>query len=111
MKKRAFTVVVASLFALAPAIGQAKTRSDVERVKQIIRYVFGSHGEQAVRVADCETGHTFWWGAHNGQYRGIFQLGTRERAQYGDGHSTWEQAVAAYKLFLDRGWAPWDCSP
>jgi hypothetical protein len=76
-----------------------------------IRLVFGPYADQAVRVASCESG----WNtqATNGQYYGLFQMGTAERAVYGDGNSALEQAKAAYRYFVASGsdWSPWTCKP
>jgi hypothetical protein len=78
-----------------------------------ICYVFGSRCSEALRVADCETGGTFWVGARNGQYLGLFQMGKSERATYGHGSSAIEQARAAYRYFIASGsdWSPWECKP
>lgn len=85
----------------------------VAGVQAIIRYVFGFSGSQAVEVSRCETGGTFWPGSHNGQYLGIFQMGSSERARYGDYSDAYGQARAAYAYFLASGsdWSPWECQP
>lgn len=79
--------------------------------KCIIRLVFGRYGDEAVRVAQCESGLSTR--AKNGQYRGVFQLGSSERATYGHGKSAYAQSVAAYKYFVASGrdWSPWTCKP
>jgi hypothetical protein len=76
-----------------------------------IRMVFGPYADEAVRVARCESG--FSTSAANGQYQGLFQMGARERALYGDGPSALEQARAAYAYFTvsGRDWSPWSCKP
>jgi hypothetical protein len=78
-----------------------------------IRYVFGPYGWQAVSVADCETGGTFDVNATNGQYRGLFQMGSYARARYGHSSTAVGQARAAYRYFVDSGrdWSPWECRP
>lgn len=78
-----------------------------------IRYVFGPHADAAVAVADCETGGTFDVNADNGQYLGLFQMGSWERATYGHGSTALEQARAAYRYFIAAGsdWSPWQCQP
>lgn len=85
----------------------------IEGVKAIIRYVFGGYGGQAVEVSRCETGGTFWPGSSNGQYLGIFQMGSSERARYGHGSDALTQARSAYHYFADSGydWSPWSCKP
>jgi hypothetical protein len=72
--------------------------------------VFGPDGSDALEVADCES--DFQTDAANGQHKGTFQLGRRERARYGDGEDMATQVEAAHRLFLDRGWQPWEaCRP
>lgn len=81
------------------------------RVPCIIRYVFGSSGDDAVTVARCESG--FDPRAANGQYLGIFQMGSSERATYGHGPDALSQSRAAYRYFRASGsdWSPWECRP
>lgn len=78
-----------------------------------ISYVFGSRGGDAIEVARCETGGTFWVGSHNGQYLGLFQMGSSERRKYGHGSTALRQARAARRYFVASGsdWSPWDCKP
>ncbi len=76
-----------------------------------ICHVFGSYCKQALQVARCESGvHT---SAQNGQYRGLFQMGSNERQLFGHGESALEQARAAYRYFVRSGrdWSPWSCKP
>lgn len=86
--------------------------------RRAIRYVFGCSMDprsycSAVTVSKCETGGTFWVGSHNGQYLGIFQMGSSERATYGHGRTALRQARAALRYFVASGrdWSPWDCRP
>lgn len=90
---------------------RAEVRCD--SVFAAIRFVFGVYGSQAIAVADCETGGTFSVYAQNGQYLGLFQMGSSERATYGHGSTALEQARAAYRYFVASGrdWSPWDCKP
>lgn len=78
-----------------------------------IRLVFGPYGEQAVRVSSCETGGTFDVNAQNGQYLGLFQMGSYARGRYGHSYTALGQAQAAYRYFVDSGrdWSPWECQP
>ena len=98
----------------------AETRSsiDARRVASLgphdaIRRVFGAYAAGAIDVARCETGGTFSVYARNGQYLGLFQMGSWERATYGHGWTPWEQARAAYRYFVASGrdWSPWQCRP
>jgi len=80
-------------------------------------YHLCSLGRQALNVADCETGHTFYVGAANGQYLGIFQMGNNERKTFGYGKNAWAQTLGArryynYSLRVNGyGWHPWSCLP
>jgi hypothetical protein len=78
-----------------------------------IRSVFGIYGDQAVRVSYCETGGTFDVNATNGQYLGLFQMGSYARRQYGHAGDALGQSRAAYRYFVDSGrdWSPWSCKP
>lgn len=77
---------------------------------QAILAVFGAHGSEAVAVARCETGGTFSVTASNGQYLGLFQMGSYARARYGHGYTPLAQARAAHRYFVDAGWSPWECA-
>jgi hypothetical protein len=81
---------------------------------------FGSYCGQAWSVAICEStandptpypDHGVY--AANGQYLGLFQMGSSERATYGHGSDAWSQARAAYRYFAASGydWSPWECKP
>ena len=79
--------------------------------QNVICRVFGDHCHEALAVSRCESG----WrtDAQNGQYLGLFQMGSNERAIYGHGPSAVEQAVAAHRYFVASGsdWGPWSCKP
>ncbi len=96
-------------------------------VETLIRRVWGSEGDNAIRVAQCEDpglyAHTYIdGGSVTGQYVGIFQLGTSERRSWGHWPysspdastaltaSAWDQVVAGHELYLDLGWGPWECA-
>lgn len=79
-------------------------------VPRLICVVFGP--------AECSEGRRIAWGesrdetwAANGQYLGLFQLGSGERASYATiGYSSaYQQIVAAHNLYRARGWEPWTC--
>lgn len=67
------------------------------------------HEERAVRIAKCESG--FKPSARNGQYKGVFQMGTREFATYGHGdpYDARANIAAAYAYWKRSGWKPWEC--
>lgn len=73
--------------------------------------VFGDYCQQALAVSRCESG--LQTGAENGQYLGLFQMGSSERRLFGHGTSATEQATAAHRYFLASGrdWSPWSCKP
>lgn len=78
---------------------------------QAIRHVFGAYWRQALAVARCESRLSVW--ARNGQYLGLFQMGSSERALYGHGSTPLAQARAAHRYFVASGhdWSPWGCKP
>ena len=67
--------------------------------------------KMALTVARCESGHSMTPRAHNGQYLGMFQMGSYARSRYGHGDTPLEQARAAHAYWQDDGWSPWQCSP
>lgn len=77
-------------------------------------------GDEAWRVAYCETGGTYNLYAVNGQYLGLWQMGSAERARWGRGRwawNPWAQARAAFAYYYATllrtgyGWYPWTCRP
>jgi hypothetical protein len=79
--------------------------------REVICDVFGSYCQQAIAVAWCESRLTTT--AQNGQYLGLFQMGSHERSTFGHGGSARQQAKAAYRYFVlsGRDWSPWSCKP
>ena len=77
--------------------------------KAAICTVFGDDCQEAVAVAWCES--RLRPTAQNGQYLGLFQMGSYERQLFGHGSSAREQAVAAHRYFVRSGrdWSPWSC--
>jgi hypothetical protein len=76
-----------------------------------ICYVFRARCGEALRVARCES--SFRTTAQNGEYLGMFQMGTNERRLFGHGPTALAQARAAYRYFVrsGRNWSPWSCKP
>jgi hypothetical protein len=72
---------------------------------------FGPYCSQAVRVAWCESRLSVY--ARNGQYLGLFQMGSYARSRYGHSWDAWGQSRAAYRYFRASGysWRPWACRP
>ena len=79
--------------------------------KAAICDTFGNYCRQAVAVAWCESRLTTT--AENGQYLGLFQMGSYERRLFGHGPTAGEQAEAAHQYFVRSGrdWSPWSCKP
>jgi hypothetical protein len=73
--------------------------------------VFGRYCDQALAVARCES--HLERTARNGQYLGLFQMGSYERRLFGHGRSVRQQAEAAHRYFVRSGrdWSPWSCKP
>ncbi len=79
-------------------------------VPLVICDVFGDrYCAEALRISWCESG----WRteARNGQYLGLFQMGSWARSRYGHGSNAWLQAQAAWRYFKASGrdWSPWAC--
>jgi hypothetical protein len=77
--------------------------------KAAICAVFGDYCQEAVAVAWCESHLST--SARNGQYLGLFQMGSYERQLFGHGDTAHAQAVAAHRYFVRSGrdWSPWSC--
>ena len=77
--------------------------------RQAICGVFEQYCRQALAVAWCES--RLSTDAQNGQYLGLFQMGSSERRLFGHGETAHEQAVAAHGYFVSSGrdWSPWSC--
>jgi hypothetical protein len=98
--------------ALRTAIDTRHARRQVAMSpKAAICDTFGNYCRQAVAVAWCESRLTTT--AENGQYLGLFQMGSYERRLFGHGPTAGEQAEAAHQYFVRSGrdWSPWSCKP
>ena len=108
-KKRVFqlTKTVAALRAKVRTRTTRKLASLPPRAA--ICTVFGLHCQEALAVAWCES--RLSTRAQNGQYLGLFQMGSYERQLFGHGQSARDQAVAAHRYFVRSGrdWSPWAC--
>ena len=104
-----FALFCAIVIALAlPALAPASFPAPVA-VRRAVQVWPRSQRSAALAVAYCES--RFQTGARNGQYLGLWQLGTRERRLYGYGRTALAQARSAHRLWLARGWRPWACRP
>lgn len=79
--------------------------------RKAICTVFGRFCGQALQVARCESRLTT--SAQNGQYLGLFQMGSSERRLFGHGTTAIAQVRAAHRYFVASGrdWSPWSCKP
>lgn len=79
--------------------------------RSVICRVFGDYCREALAVSRCESG--LRTDAQNGQYLGLFQMGSSERRLFGHGPSVAEQVTAAHRYFVASGrdWSPWSCKP
>lgn len=100
----------------AAALRRTLARHEARRLaklppKAAICAVFGRHCGQALAVAWCES--RYHPGARNGQYLGLFQMGSHERRLFGHGRTAHAQARAAHRYFVRSGrdWSPWGCKP
>ena len=77
----------------------------------VICRIFGRYCHEALAVSRCESGLDTT--AQNGQYLGLFQMGSNARRLFGHGPSALAQAKAAHRYFVasGNGWGPWSCKP
>jgi hypothetical protein len=82
-----------------------------------IRQAWGGNDEEAIQVADCESGLNPKASSPDGRYLGLWQMRLETWHTYGGSgdprdHSPAEQTRAAWALFQERGWSPWGgCAP
>jgi hypothetical protein len=113
LRKAAAITAIVCFTGMTPSLAKGSTGGEAQNhdyytvARKAVCYYFGAYCEQAMQIVRCETGGTYWPWVSNGQYHGIFQMGSNERAKYGDGSSVWAQAKAAYAYFRDAGWHPW----
>lgn len=90
------------------------------KLESTIRATWPAHLHRAaLNVAWCESrGNARAVNTATGRYHGLFQLGRREwqkyrphRPDYPSIYSPIANSAAAYALYQDRGWQPWECRP
>jgi len=122
----AATIAVTTLVCVIAFAGEAKaaSRPPCQTAIDAITCYWPAHSRQyAIRVAECESTasapeyvarkHGLGRWARNGQYIGIFQMGTKERKRYGwyrIGAPARIQVRSAMRLYWHRGWQPWACA-
>ncbi len=116
-KLRRARVRLARVTRTIAALRRAIERRELRRLakappKVAICRVFGRrYCGQALKVSWCESRHSTH--AQNGQYLGLFQMGSSERRLFGHGQTAHQQALAAHRYFVvsGRDWSPWSCKP
>jgi len=105
------TVLVA-LLVVADTQARPPVPPDVFRA---VRHYWHTQTEriQAFNIVACETGGAYNTNASNGQYLGLFQMGSYARSRYGHSGTADGQARAAHRYYIDSGrdWSPWSCRP
>ena len=119
--RRTTRLSVAAIIVIAVAAPAASARPEVAKDRRnavnamaaIIAVWPKQYRAEAYRVAGCETGYTYDVYARNGQYLGLWQMGSYARGRYGHSWTALGQARAAYRYFVDSGrdWSPWECKP
>jgi hypothetical protein len=110
--ERRLARVSKTIAALRRALQRRETRRLAHAPPKVaICRVFGRYCGQALKVSWCESRHST--SAQNGQYLGLFQMGSSERRLFGHGQTAHRQALAAHKYFVvsGRDWSPWSCKP
>jgi hypothetical protein len=110
--ERRLAELTKTITALRSAIEEREARRRAaDSPKAAICDVFGRDCRQAIDVAWCESRLTTT--AQNGQYLGLFQMGSYERQLFGHGSTARVQAEAAHAYFVHSGrdWSPWSCKP
>ena len=112
MLKAMIVAALVLLLAAPTASSSPSLERDQVIAKRVICKVFGPYCAQALRVSWCESRYWVW--AKNGQYHGLFQMGSSERRMFGHSYNNaWVQARAAHRYFVASGrdWSPWSCKP
>ena len=99
-----------------PSPSRSQKTYSREEVKAGIRSAWGGDDEEAIRVAECESGLNPRAASASGHY-GLWQMRMETWHSYGGSGdprdaSPAEQTAAAWRLYQQRGWAPWGgCAP
>jgi len=95
----------------SPSAPRSTTTYSREEVKAGIRSAWGGDDDEAIRVADCESGLNPRAASSSGHY-GLWQMRMETWHSYGGSGdprdaSPAAQTAAAWRLFQQRGWSPW----
>jgi len=127
-------LIIASIFVIVALVLPDVSNANILTVKKAIMWAFCGKqykkscqlGREAVEVSGCETGYTWSVWAVNGQYKGLFQMGDKERKDYGlsngwmgIGNNPWDQALSGYNMYMktkdeprnNSPWHRWSCRP
>ena len=102
-------LAAAGLLLAGPAHARAPVPAPVFKA---VRHYWKTKAERikAFDVIACETGNRYNTTARNGQYLGLFQMGSYARARFGHGDTARAQARSAFRYWQVAGWAPWECA-
>ncbi len=100
------------VFTVYPNTAQAREGRVPPDVFKAVRHYWHSPLERrkAFDVVSCETGGRYNTTARNGQYLGLWQMGSWARARFGHGSSAMAQTRAAHRYWLESGWRGWACA-
>lgn len=109
--KRIVAIMCIAVSVAVTSAGATPAHENVAANKVAICQVFNRHCGEALRVSWCESRWHTW--ARNGQYLGLFQMGSSERRIYGHSSTALGQARSAYAYFRASRytWRPWSCKP
>jgi hypothetical protein len=114
MRNRTLSIIAICLIAAVAVPGHAAAyRYDEARVKRQIGRAWGGNDDKAIRVADCESSLNPMAASPGGTYLGLWQFSRATWKSYdGPGDdprevNAFKQTEVAWRLFQDRGWAPW----
>ena len=107
---RAILLTVLVCLLVAPTAGADRIEDQQMSARVVICKVFKNYCAEALRVSWCESKHYVW--AANGQYRGLFQMGSWERARTGTARAPGRSLGRHGATSSPRGkdWSPWACS-
>jgi len=107
LKQAVCCLIVAISLTSGVRVQSAHSTTLYQQALRAVCFYFKQNCTTAMRIVNCETGGSYAPWSANGQYLGIFQMGSQERATYGYGSNVWAQAKAAYAYFRVAGFGPW----
>ena len=90
------------------------SRRSARHTARVIHDVFNRRNKahEAQKVVSCESSFRVTIKSSNGEYWGLFQMGSGARSNYDWGWTRRQQTRAAHAYFRDAGWSPWAyCAP